>query len=59
MGRRGISWRSRLVIPCRRSAGSRSGAAFLRAFPVVFLLATLSYILAGQSFINSLKDCLS
>lgn len=34
---------------------SQSAAAFLKAFPLVFVLATLAYVLAGQSFINSLN----
>jgi hypothetical protein len=32
---------------------SHSGAAFLKAFPVIFLLAVLSFVLAGQSVIKA------
>jgi uncharacterized membrane protein YadS len=32
---------------------SQSGAAFLKAFPLVFLLAVLAYVLAGQSVIKA------
>src|SRR5690606_31104423 len=32
---------------------SRHGAAFLRAFPVVFLLAGLAYVLAGQKVVKA------
>lgn len=40
---------------CAVAAGGRgaSPAAFLRGFPLVFLLATLAYVLAGQSVIKA------